>query len=190
MSGLRTHLQEYEQITCWNGKRGDTDDPDEASRPLRIYVLLSNSHLTGPALDAAAAMAADLRAEVVLLAVREIPYPLPLDRPNFQPASYLDQLKVMAGAISCPVRIELILTREKRSALRHYLCPGSLVLIATRKHWWRTAEEKLARSLVHVGCNVSLLTMRMRKTGLVLHRLSQPAQADVKHATPGEVRHA
>jgi len=190
MANITAFPQECKQITHLRDMGGGASDSGDASRPLRIYVLHSDPCLTGPALVSAAEMAADLRAEVVLLAVREVPYPLPVDRPNFDPGMYLNNLQALAGEVACPVRIELILTREKRETLREYLCPGSLAIIATRKHWWRTAEERLARSLKSAGCKLSLLTLRISKTGFITDRISCPAPAGIKDPVQREVSHA
>ena len=190
MESIKAHLRKSESITCRDDSCRNVEDPGGTSPPMRIHVLHCDPRLTGAALDAAEKMAAGLRAEVVLLAVREIPYPLPMDRPDFRPELYLDQLKDIAGDLSCPLRIELILAREKTDALCQFLHPGSLVMVATRRHWWRTSEEKLARRLMQMGCNVSLLTLRMNRTGLVSHRFSPPAQAGDHDAVPREVSHA
>ena len=190
MSSIIPYQQTLDPITSRSDSCCSAHDADEANRPLRIYVLHSDPRFTAPALGAASTLAADLRADVVLLAVREIPYPLPVDRPNFHPELYLAQLRAIAADIACPIRIELILAREKTDALRRYLRPGSLVLIATRKRWLKTREEKLARNLQRMACNVSLLTLKMSRTGVVADRLSQPAKTGINHARPKEVTRA
>ena len=48
-------------------------------------------------------------------------------------------------------------TRDWLEAFKKVLEPGSLVILATKKRWWPTREEKLARSLAKAGHQVMLL---------------------------------
>jgi len=157
MKNDRVHLQVCRSISCWNAGDQIADEPGNACRHLKIFVPYTTPDLTRDALAGASGLAADLRVEAVLVAVREIPYPLPLDYPDVQPALLIEKLMALAEGMSCPVRIELILARSKSDALRRAIRPGSLVLIAAKRHWWRTGEERLARTLARAGCSVSLL---------------------------------
>jgi hypothetical protein len=133
---------------------------ESVSRPLQIVVPYTTPDLSRAALNAAATLAEDMQATVVLLAVQVVPYPLPLDQPPVQTTFFLRQLTTMARENPLQVRIELVLARSRSEALRKFIAPGTLVLLVTKKRWWRTPEERLARILAEQGCSVSLLTLR------------------------------
>jgi hypothetical protein len=126
---------------------------------LPVFVPYTTPELTGAALEAAAALTRSLRATAVLLAVHVVPILLPLEEPNV-PREYLEQrLRAIAAESAIPVRVELVFTRDPETGLRQALAPESLVLIATRKRWWKTAEEKMARFLAREGHSVLLVTV-------------------------------
>jgi hypothetical protein len=190
MNNDNVHLQICRSIKDRSAGGRTAEEPENTDRPLRIVVPYTTPELTKAALDGASGLAADLRAEAVLLAIREIPYPLPLDRPDVQPAILIEQFKALTDGMCCPVRIELMLTRRKRDAFREALGPGSLVLIARKWHWWRTDEERLAHALTRTGCIVSLLTLRKGKRGFITRQLSHEATLTSARAAIKEVRHA
>ena len=119
----------------------------------------TTEELTGAALQAAATLARGLRARATLVSLQVVPYPLPLDRPDVQVEFLVRKLRSLAGNSRLPVRIELVFTRNRADALKSLIDPGSLFVVMTENHWWRTAEERLARALVKEGCRVSLLTL-------------------------------
>ena len=133
--------------------------PGSVSRPLRILVPYTTEDHTRAALNAAAAMARDLRAEVILVALQVVPYPLPLDRPHVHVEFTVRRLRNLVMNSSLSARVELVFARNKSDALKTLIDPASLVLLTTEDHWWRTAEERLTRTLIKQGCNVSLLTL-------------------------------
>ena len=53
--------------------------------------------------------------------------------------------------------LQVVLARSREEGFRHALTDHSTVLLGTRKHWWRTTEESLARALVRDGHRVALL---------------------------------
>ena len=130
---------------------------ESVSRPIQIIVPYTTPDLSRVALNSAATLAKGIRAEVVLLAVHVVPFPLPLDRPDVQGKHLMHLLESVAVGSSLPVRVELVLARDRTTALHRFLKPGPQVLLVTRKRWWRTAEEKLAGVLAQEGCNVSLI---------------------------------
>jgi len=50
-----------------------------------------------------------------------------------------------------------VLARSREEGFRYALKPSSIVLVGARKRPWRTAEERLARSLARDGYQVVLM---------------------------------
>jgi hypothetical protein len=69
----------------------------------------------------------------------------------------VEQLVELAGRCELPVSAEVVLARSREEGFRHALKPSSTVLVGTRKRPWRTAEEKLARTLARDGHQVVLM---------------------------------
>jgi hypothetical protein len=134
--------------------------PASVQRPLNIVVPYTTPKLTRSALNLAAAYAGDLRAQVKLVFAHVVPYPLNLEEPNIQSGSIAKRIKREICCIQYPISVEIIFARDKNEALRSAVPAGSLVLLATEKHWWRTSEEKLAGALVRTGCNVTIVILQ------------------------------
>jgi hypothetical protein len=66
-------------------------------------------------------------------------------------------LSQLAEQSELPVTVELVVARSRDEGYRRALPHPSTVLLGTRKHWWRTCEERLARALTRAGHRVSLL---------------------------------
>jgi hypothetical protein len=56
-----------------------------------------------------------------------------------------------------PVNPQVVLARGRSEGFSYVLKPQSIVLLGARKHWWRTEEERLARTLARDGHKVVLL---------------------------------
>ncbi len=128
-------------------------------KPLQIFIPCGDPELVAAALNAAAGMANDLKAAVTLVYVNVVPFPLPLDRPDVNREHLGRALRRLCSAVSIPVRILIVLARDRQSAYRRLVPAGSLVVLGTRKRWWRTAEQDLARALRRDGHRVVLLTV-------------------------------
>ena len=72
-------------------------------------------------------------------------------------AFLVDQLMELAGECSLPVSPQVILARSREEGFRYALKSESTVLLGTHRHFWRTEEERLARTLVSDGHKVALL---------------------------------
>jgi hypothetical protein len=145
--GLR--LTKRELLDRWKSQRD--------SRPLQVFVPYRNVELAKSALDLTAALAGNLGVEAVLIAVHVVSPLLPLHEPGVAKNFFERKLESVAQQSALPIRVELVFAREMQSGIRLVIPQGSLVLVATRRHWWRTAEEKLARFLEREGHSVVLL---------------------------------
>ena len=125
---------------------------------LHVVVPYTTPQLTRAALGYVAALGGGLEANVRLIDAHVVPFPVPVTEPTVS-LEFLDQrLHAAAEELGLPVRMELVLTRDRLKTFRQILEPGSLVVIAARGWWWFSAERRLARSLSNAGYDVMLLT--------------------------------
>ncbi len=190
MKEIRVHVQLRAALHYWKGGSGTIAHPEACQPPLQLIIPYTTPRPAKAALDTASVLASSLGAEILLLAVREVPFPLPLDGPAFQPEHFLSQLTALAEGISCPVRIHLVLTRSKSESLRQLIPPASMVVLATEKHWRKTEEQRLARYLERAGCTVSLLPVTGNVRGPLAAETPASASSDPPRAETLKVNHA
>lgn len=124
---------------------------------LEIVVPYTERSLTQAVLERAAGLTAGLNAKVMLVAIHTVPYPADFECQAAAHGYLVKQLVELAS--HCPLAVEpqVVLARSRAEGFRHVLSDRSTVLVGTRKHWWRTREEVLARALVRDGHKVALL---------------------------------
>ena len=128
-----------------------------AGQELEIVVPLTEWSTTLAVLRRVQVLTAGLNARVKLIAVHTIPYQAPFYCPALVHAHLVQQVVDLACQCDLPVAPEVILARSREEGLRHALSEHSTVLLGSRRHWWRTPEESLARLLVREGYRVALL---------------------------------
>ena len=128
-----------------------------AGEDLEIVVPYTDWSLTEAVLRRAAVLTAGLNAKLALVAVHTVPYPAQFECQAAVHAHMVEQLVALASQCPYPVEPQVVLARSREEGFRYVVSPRSTVLLGTRKHWWRTAEETLARSLVRDGHKVALL---------------------------------
>jgi hypothetical protein len=124
---------------------------------LEVVVPYTEPLVTAEVLRRIPALTAGLNARVSLIAVHTLPYPLPFVCPALVHAHLVEQLTDLAGGCDLPVHPQVVLARDRGEGFRYVLNPASTVLVGSRKHLWRTQEEKLARSLARDGHKVVLV---------------------------------
>ena len=124
---------------------------------LEVVVPYTGPETTAEALGRVAALTAGLNARVLLVAVHTLPYPLPFVCPTLVHAHLVNRLIELASLCSLPVQPQVVLARDRAEGFRFALKPSSTVLVATPRRFWRTPEEKLARSLARDGHKVALV---------------------------------
>jgi hypothetical protein len=125
--------------------------------PRRVTVVHTTTEGTIAALRAAADLAKDLGAEVVLLSAEEVPPQFRLDKlpvPVDLLERRLHRLVYASGIRGNEVVIQLLLCRKKFASLRRNLRPGSVVVMGENKHWWSRRSQKLQRFLKCLGHQV------------------------------------
>jgi hypothetical protein len=124
---------------------------------LEVVVPYTDPSITGAVLERAVALTAGLNARLTLVAVHSVPYPLDFGCPTAVHAYLVEQLVDLASRCPLPVNPQVVMARSRDEGFRYALKPESTVLVGTRRHMWRTTEERLARTLVSDGHKVVLL---------------------------------
>lgn len=118
--------------------------PVSNARKLDINVIFTTKKGSEAALKRAELLAGDLNSRIYFLAPEIVPFPLPLESPPVDPEFKAERLRALAKSADADVFVEVLLCREARPALSQFLRPGSLVVLAGRRRWWRSTEERLA----------------------------------------------
>jgi hypothetical protein len=128
-----------------------------------INVIFTDPQGTVAALKAAGSFARDLGACIRVRAAISVPYTLPLDEP---PVSLPFTERLLSDLV-CRLEhddfestIHLYLCRDRIETLSQVLTPSSLVVIGGRKHWWPTAERRIARALRSKGHRVVFIGLK------------------------------
>jgi hypothetical protein len=121
---------------------------------LAVTVVFTTVPATLIALRRGGELARELGARICILVPQVVPYPLPLDRPQVDPAFKVRQFRTLPADGAIETRIDVRLCRERYHAIAEALAPQSVVLIGGPHHWWRTPEKRLAKKLSSAGHNV------------------------------------
>jgi len=132
-------------------------EADGYAGELDVVVPYTEWSVTDALLQRAVALTAGLNARLTLVAVHTVPYPATFECPAAVHAYLVERLVDLASRCPVPVNPQVVLARGRSEGFCHVLKPESIVLVGARKHWWRTEEEKLARSLARDGHKVVLL---------------------------------
>jgi hypothetical protein len=122
-----------------------------------IAVLYTGPDLTPCALRAAANLTKGLNFHLVLIAVHIVPFPVQLEPLAAMEEHLQAELSKAAENSDLPVTARIAFARDLSEAFRQCVRPDSLVVIASRKRWWRTRPEKWARELARNGFRTALV---------------------------------
>jgi len=126
---------------------------------LDIVVPYTTPQLTRLALREAQELALKLPSRIRVLRMLAVPFPLDLRYPPFSLDILREQTRQVARGIAAAEMV-LFLTRDPEGSLLKTLRPGSIVVIASEKKWWRTAQERLQRICERHGHQVALVYSR------------------------------
>src|SRR5262245_60342487 len=104
-----------------------------------------------------AGVCSDLNVHVLLVDIQVVPFHCPVDHPPINKEFSEQRLRDLLDQSDLPGKTEISYARDWFEGFRRVLEPESLVILAAKKHWWRTREEKLAHRLVKAGHQVLLL---------------------------------
>ncbi|HSB15071.1 MAG TPA: hypothetical protein VLE22_11475 [Bryobacteraceae bacterium] len=140
-------------------RRGEQPQAAERhDRELRVNVVFTDLAETLLALRAAARLAADLRAHIVVVVPQVVPYPAPIEAPPISTAFLVHRFRTVADDMAIDLHVRVYICRDRRTVLAVALGPQSLVVIAGRRSWWPTREQRLAAELAHLGHDVVFCT--------------------------------
>jgi hypothetical protein len=128
--------------------------PATVPADFQVVVPHRESRLTRAALKYAASLTDGLNVRLRLIDVHVVPYGVPLDRPTVSPRYVERKLRTLAQECSVPVSPEIVYARDWEQGLRRALGPGSVLLIAFQRSWWRSSEKRLANRLRKLGHQV------------------------------------
>ena len=137
---------------------------DAFSGDLELVVPYTDPDLARALLRKAAALTAGLQACISLVAVHAVPFPADFHCPASTHAFLVDQLTALAADCPLPVNPLVVLARSREEGFRYALRRESTVPVGTRRHVWRTSEERLARTLASDGHKVVLLHLEKEET--------------------------
>jgi len=129
----------------------------ESGAELELVIPFTVPAVTRAVLERAASLTNGLNARVLLLAVHAVPYATTFGCPSSTHAFLVEHLVELSEESRLPVNAQVVLARSRVEGLRDALPRGSTVLIGARRHFWRTAEERLARALAANGHKVALI---------------------------------
>jgi len=102
----------------------------------------------------ASRLSANLGARPKVLMLYAVPYTLPLEKPVV-PTDFLEeQIRSLARESPTEFTARIYLCREPRWTLRELFPPHSVIVVAGKKRWWLTKEQRWARLLRKEGHEV------------------------------------
>src|SRR5215475_13532441 len=128
--------------------------PAAVAADLQLVIPHRTPQLTRAALNYALGLANDLNVRVRLIDVHVVPYGVPLDEPTVDSNYLTRRIRNLARESTLPVSAEIVYARDWEQGLRRALRPGSLVLMAIKRSWWRTSDKRLAARLRKHGHQV------------------------------------
>ena len=128
---------------------------------LDVSVVFTSPDATIAALQKAGALAARLNARITLIVPQVVAFPAPLTTPPVLLDFQEMRLRAIAEASPVDVTVRIYLCRERWDALTAALKPHSLVVLASRRKWWRTREMRLATRLRKAGHEVIVTEMEV-----------------------------
>lgn len=123
---------------------------------LKVNVIFTNIKGTKVALKRALELITDLEGETRIIVPYVVPYPLPIDKPDVPIEFTSNAINILARSVGADPCIDIYLCRDRIHLLHSLLLPQSIVVIGSRKRWFYTKADRLARFLRNVGCNVLL----------------------------------
>ena len=123
---------------------------------LDIVVPYTTPHLTRLALREAEQLASEIPSKIRVLRMQRVPFPLELRHSPVSLEVIQEQTRQVARGIPA-AEITIYLTRDPRETLLKALQPDSILVIASHKRLWPTAQERLKKLCERHGHQVALV---------------------------------
>jgi len=121
---------------------------------LDIVVPFTTRPLTRAALTAARRLSTGLLPLMRMVRTQVVPFPLQLEAAPVSTAVLRQQFVPLAEEFGA--HLQICFTRDPREGLLYTLAKDSVVVIAARRRWWKSREERLAMWLQRRGWCVVL----------------------------------
>jgi hypothetical protein len=126
---------------------------------LDIVVPYTTPRLTRLALREAEELALKLPSRIRVMRMLAVPFPLDLRNPPVALDTIREQTRQVARGIAA-AEIVLFPTRDPEKTLLKILRLASIVVIASKRRWWRTAQDRLQKICEKQGHQVALVYSR------------------------------
>lgn len=139
-----------------HGSTCGTHESDHDAGPLHVDVVATTEEGTVAALRIAAGRAAELGAQINLIAAETVLWPGSLRKP-LSPTIRLERKicgLVCKARIKAAVSIQIYMCRDRYQRLQEILQPHALVVVGGRNRWWSKWERELAEFLSGLGHQV------------------------------------
>ncbi len=137
-------------------------EPETTKRTLDIVVPFTTLELTQAALDEADRLVRNLNVRIRVVAVQTVPIALNLNDPPVRTDHLEKTLRSLVS--SALAHGEIYLVRDAQSTWAKLLRVRSLIVIASRKRFWRTRQESLAGMLERNGQEVVIIYPGTKKS--------------------------
>jgi hypothetical protein len=111
------------------------------TNPLDIVVPYTTPELTRVALNKAEELSWQVPSSIRIVRMQRVPFPLALSQPPVSAQVLREQTREIASGMQV-AEIAIYLTREPVETLLSALRPRSILVIASKRRWWRTPQER------------------------------------------------
>jgi hypothetical protein len=129
------------------------------TEPVDIVVPYTTPQLTRLALKKAEELASEIPSRIRVLRMQRVPFPLDLRHPSVSVPILREQTRQAARGIQT-AEITIYLTRDPVETLLKTLRADSVLVIASYRRPWRTAQERLKKLCERKGHQVALVYSR------------------------------
>lgn len=126
----------------------------EAPGSFEVVVLHTSTRETLAALKSAAGLADGLGAQIRLLVLETVPYPLPVNHPQVDVEFTKCRFRTVAADARVETYVDIRVGRDYRAMLESALKPRSLIVVGGKPGWWPTLRYRLKRRLEQQGHHV------------------------------------
>jgi len=133
------------------------ENPANSNPEIVVNVIYTDLQGTLAALQSAEALARQLQARITLLAAHSVPYGLPITAPPVSLEFARRRLVDLTQQGKLRTSIQIYICRDRTLCLTQVLNSKSLVILGTKKRWWRTRETRLVKRLESAGHQIILV---------------------------------